>query len=340
MVLEMFRSLPSYNGGKRRLIPALFRDAPPPDESPVFVDPFLGGGSVSLYAKARGYRVLCNDVAERSAIVGKALIENDRVLLTYDDLTRLFVPVDDEPGFAEKHLAPDVFPLSHAVFLDTAIANARKLTGPKKWLSLLLVIKHALRLRPMGNWGARTVIRQAQDGCWEDMNQHFVRDIIARGIPRHPLRIANAMRKTINRGVFSNGKENRCEQRDVFDFLSHVKGDVVYFDPPYSSTQSYEQASKPLDDLLRGESRPVERNPFSTEPPEKILPRLFEAADHIPFWIISYGNQRINLGELMDMVRRHRRRVTGHEFRHAHCAGLASADSRLRNREFVVVGRK
>ncbi|MFH1680729.1 MAG: DNA adenine methylase, partial [Candidatus Eisenbacteria bacterium] len=86
MGLKMFDALPSYHGGKRRLLGAIFRDVPPPDEAPVFVDAFLGGGSVSLCAKARGYEVLCNDVADRSVIVGRALVENDRVLLGYDDV--------------------------------------------------------------------------------------------------------------------------------------------------------------------------------------------------------------------------------------------------------------
>ncbi|MCP4573812.1 MAG: DNA adenine methylase, partial [bacterium] len=74
--MKMNNALPSYPGGKRRLVGPIFKDLPSPDQAPTFIDGFLGGGAASLYAKARGYRVLCNDVALRSYVVGKALIEN------------------------------------------------------------------------------------------------------------------------------------------------------------------------------------------------------------------------------------------------------------------------
>ncbi len=339
MSLRIFQALPAYFGGKRRLLASIFRHVPPPSEAPVFVDAFLGGGSVSLYAKARGYQVRCNDVAERSVIVGRALIENDRHTFEYDDLVRLFMWTEG-PRYAERCLAPDVFPTKHARFLDAALANARKLDGPKRWLAFLLVIKYALGLRPMGNWGAKTIIRQMEDGDYEAMNPNYVKDVFARKIPYHPIGLANKIRESINRGVFANGHENTVHQGDVFEFLAGVEGDVAYFDPPYASTQSYERSSRPLDELLNGAPAVVGPNPFSTEAPEKILPKLFEAAAHIPTWIISYGNKAIDLNGLIDLVRKHRSDVTGEEIRHIHCTGLAGKESRTKNREFLVVARE
>jgi len=121
--LTMFNALPSYLGGKRRLIGAIFKNLPPPGESTTFVDAFLGGGSVSLYAKARGYRVICNDVAERSFAVGKALIENDHAKLTKDDLVK-FSALPKGAGYVEKNLSPDVFPVEHGRFLDQLLLAA------------------------------------------------------------------------------------------------------------------------------------------------------------------------------------------------------------------------
>lgn len=337
--MKMLRALPAYFGGKRRLLGAIFRPLPGTAEAPVFLDPFAGGGAVSLCAKARGYRVLCNDVALRSYIVGKALIENDHVTLTREDLVRLSVPVE-EVGYAQTHLAGHTFPDSHCRYLDGVLARAGGHDSMIHWLALLLVVKQALRLRPMGNFGAKTIMRQAAAGAWEQMNPHYVRDLVGRGVPRHPIRMAEAIRRQINAGVFSNGLANEAHQGDALEFLGRVQGDICYLDPPYSGTQSYERSLRPLDDLLRGGPADEPPSPFSTEPPEKILPRLFEAADHIPVWVLSYGNARIDLPDLMDLVRRFRPQVEGRAIRYVHCTGLAGEESRRRNQELLVVGRK
>ncbi|MCP4573809.1 MAG: hypothetical protein GY838_15735, partial [bacterium] len=305
---------------------------------PTFIDGFLGGGAASLYAKARGYRVLCNDVALRSYVVGKALIENHQCRLTHDDLVKLSVPTK-EAGYAERALAPDVFPVAHARHLDRVLVNAAGLSGGRRWLAQLLVTKHALRLRPMGNFGAKTVMKQAAAGDWEDMNPHYVKDLVNRGLPRHPIRLAEKLIPQINAGVFSNGKQNEAHQRDVLEFLGKVEGDICYLDPPYSSTQSYERAMKPLDELLHGGPLPAVSNPYSSQEPEKVLPPLFEAAGHVPVLVLSYGNQRIDLAGLMDLMRRHGRDVTGRAISYVHCTGLAGEESRKKNQELLVIGR-
>jgi len=335
----MFHALPAYNGGKRRLLGPIFRPLPGPAEAPVFVDAFLGGGAVSLYAKARGYRVICNDVALRSHIVGKALIENDHVTLSHDDLVRLAVPVE-EVGYAKAQLAGHTLPVGHCRFIDGVLVRAGGRDAVTRWLAMLLVVKHVLRLRPMGNFGARRIMEQAAAVDWESMNPAFVRDLVSRGVPRHPIRLAETNRQQINAGVFSNGQANEAHLGDVFELLGRVQGDIVYLDPPYSGTQSYERALAPLDDLLRGGPADEPPSPFSTEPPEKILPRLFEAADHIPIWVLSYGNQRIDLQGLMELVRHYRPKVEGRAIKYIHCTGLAGEESRQRNQELLIVGRK
>ena len=46
---------------------------------------------MSLYAKAKGYKVISNDIAFRSVIIGRAIIANNSVKLESEDLARLFL---------------------------------------------------------------------------------------------------------------------------------------------------------------------------------------------------------------------------------------------------------
>ena len=94
---SFYDCLPAYPGGKRRLVPRILRHVPGTADAPVVADPFAGGGAVSLALKAHGHRVLCNDLADRSYLVGRALIENDRLTVSQDDCTRLLTP-SSSPG--------------------------------------------------------------------------------------------------------------------------------------------------------------------------------------------------------------------------------------------------
>src|SRR4030095_6826879 len=105
--LSMWSALYPYLGGKRRLCPLIFREIDrvlPRRLWPglAFLDAFLGGGSVSLGAKAQGCRVIANHIAERSIVVGQGLIENSRVRLTREDVLRLLAPRSELPGPVER----------------------------------------------------------------------------------------------------------------------------------------------------------------------------------------------------------------------------------------------
>src|SRR5215471_21432678 len=120
--LSMWGALPAYLGGKRRLCSTILREVDrilPRRQWPglTFLDAFLGGGAVSLYAKAQGFRVVATDIAERAIVVGQALIENQRVKLTREDVLKLAATRQGDPGPIETKFCPSVFAANQARFL-------------------------------------------------------------------------------------------------------------------------------------------------------------------------------------------------------------------------------
>lgn len=154
---QSLQALPAYLGGKRALAPLIFALLSQHFErsawaGKTFVDPFLGGGSVSLTAKAMGFRVVCNDLALRSAVVGRALIANSSVRLTEADVLALLrEPTCAYPKTAQERFVPSVFSAAHASAVDRALfwAGSDAFAEPKRSLARLLVIKWLLRVQPM-----------------------------------------------------------------------------------------------------------------------------------------------------------------------------------------------
>ena len=90
--LSFFSACPPFLGGKRRLAGVIFRelDRVIPRQrwsSLTFLDAFMGGASIALFAKAQGFeRVIGTDLALRSVTIGEALVANSRVKLANEDV--------------------------------------------------------------------------------------------------------------------------------------------------------------------------------------------------------------------------------------------------------------
>jgi len=339
--LRFFDALPAYCGGKRKLVKAIFKAAPPAIQAPVFADAFLGGGSVSLMAKAMGYRVLANDIAERSFIVGKALIENNRIELTDIDINRLFLPTEND-GFIQTNFCPEVFLTKHAEFLDNALAVVRAMDeGPKKYLSLLLLVKFVFYLRPYSKFSSPNAFNIPM----EERRIEWIKNRTYHASIRAALRLIpealQELAQAINFGVIDNAEENQVFKLDVLDFLPRIQADVVYFDPPYAGTLAYEEEYHVLDQILAGQMFKAKKSEFSRKDGIKFLDEVFQAARHIPVWIVSMGNAggaNECLGDLVDMVGKYRA-VQAYRIKYKHMTGAASEEHQAKNEEYLIVGR-
>ena len=336
--LALWSALPPYLGGKRRLCPLIFREVDrllPRRHWPnrTFLDGFLGGGSVSLYAKAQGFRVVATDIALRSIAVGDALIANSRVRLTREEILRLAADPGGDVTPIEAQFAPSVFTREQARFLDRALALAdRTEDRARAALYRLLAIRMALLAHPMSQIRAGTIHRLAT-GEFESITESCLGHYVDGLRLTQPDRLWE-LAAQINAGVFQGQGEVR--RQSVLEALSSIEADVAYFDPPYAGVMSYEKEYRIIDQLLEGSVR--ETSPFTANTGASMIDHLLEKAGHIPIWLLSFGNAVVGIDELEAKMTRFGRSTKAIELKYQHIPAVATEEKKRTNREFLVVG--
>jgi site-specific DNA-adenine methylase len=334
-----FEALVPYLGGKRKLAPRIFRElltVYPREQWPTLrlVDPFLGGGSISLYAKAHGFAVTCGDLAERSVIIGKALIENDGVRIRDDDILRLFVPAEGNRHLIESRYVPDCFTEETARFLDSAFAAVGAVADDtRRYLLQLLLIKYIYWLRPHSKFSSPGAFnRPFAEGRYDDIKSTYKHAILANGSP--PLPALRALAQDINRAVARGAQPCRAMKGEALATIHAGEGaDVLYLDPPYSGTLAYEEEYQVLDEILGDQLEP---SAFSGRDGMDYLVGLLAECQSYPLWVISYGNAVVDLATLVAAVERFRP-ARGVAIRYSHMHAVASREKREKNREFIVL---
>jgi adenine-specific DNA methylase len=336
--LSFWQALPPYLGGKRRLCGIIFREIDrliPRRLWPglTFVDAFLGGGSVALYAKAQGFRVVATDIARRSVVVGEALVANHRVRLAYADVLRILAPREGEPGPVERRHAPSVFPSTVARAIDACLNDAeRSPIKAKAALLRLLALRMAMRCHPMSQVRAGTIER-ATAGAWESITPscryHYV-EALHLATPKRLWRLA----QEINAGVFAG--QGEVQQGSALELLPGIQADITYFDPPYPNTASFEREYRVLDEIFEGQA--LAPSPFTSKDGTDQIDALLDVAAHIPLWVLSFGNAACSLDALETKMVDRGRQVRVLEIKYAHKVSVARKDTRAANREFLVLG--
>lgn len=336
-------SVPAYFGAKASVTGDIFRAVAMavPREAwsrSTLIDCFLGGGSVSLAAKRMGFRVVCNDLAERSVIVGRALIANDRVRVTEADEQRLHVPHAGCDRRIERDFAPAFFLPEHARWLDNAFAVTRAIPCRTKRSLLELMLMHAiLAIRPFADFSRTEVTRKFAAGDYDGVS------LTVRGVRRVlemvPSRLVDGLRERVNAGVFANGHVHEVHQRDALDLVAETEGEVLYADPPYIGSNSYEQTYRGLDMILEGRDVPRETSGFNEAGALELLDELMRRAAHIPVWVLSFGGGKVTHEELLQRVQRHRpAQLAPIHIRYR--VGTASQGDSGSRREILIVARR
>jgi len=113
---------------------------------------------------------------------------------------------------------------------------------------------------------------------------------------------------------------------------------VLYLDPPYAGTLSYESEYSVLDKIL-GEVK--SKSKFSADTGIGILDELLAISGKFPLWVISFGNAggKNELSNLVKIVSKYRK-CEASEFKYKHCEAMASEQHKEKCREWLIIGYK
>jgi hypothetical protein len=292
--LRLFDAIPPYLGGKRKLLATIFREIArihDPSRWPNmrFVDGFMGGGSVAIYAKSQFQTVLANDTADRSAMIAKAVITNDRTKLTREDCLLLLAGADSETNFAQR-AAADWFHPDTARFIDRAIAFCAQVSDPvKREMLRLITWRAALGARPSsGDCTSRNLIERAMAG------ELRISGVMGATFSFRPPDIRDLWRmaQSTNRGIFRGNAT--FTQSDALEVAPTWNADIVYVDPPYAGTQAYEKFYNVCDSVMAQRALPKDGvSPFTNRATaEAVVRRLIAllAKTNTPLVVWSFSD--------------------------------------------------
>ena len=210
-----------YMGSKRKLLDEIWKVAERFNFDSA-VDLFSGSGVVSYLFKCMGKSVVSNDYMSMSAVMAKAMIENNSVTLGEGEAVALLRNRDNGDGFVARTFKGLFFSDEDNKTIDILRANINAMRNPfKRAIAKSALIRACAKKRPRGLF---TYVGHRYDDGRKDLHLPFP-DLFL------------ACVKAINDAVFDNGKSNRSRWGDAL----HVKvlaPDLVYIDPPYFTPKS------------------------------------------------------------------------------------------------------
>lgn len=263
------------------------------------IDAFSGSQSVAYLFKQIGFKTITNDFLSFNNQIGLALIENRNIKLNSDDLRLLFQKSENKKDFEliESTFSNVFFEKEEAEFLDNFRANIPLLENPIKQAIAFAVINRSMtRKITMGHFGHTQALAYASDPERIKRNRSLVRpikEIFEEILPKY------------NNAVFDNKQDNRSFNNNILELLPIVENvDLAYFDPPYCDSHADYQSFYHLletyteywkdKEFVNGIKRyePQRFSGFDKKREVKnSFEKLFELAEEIPNWIISYNNR-------------------------------------------------
>jgi len=284
------------------------------------LDAFGGTGSVGYMLKSKGKAVTYNDILRFNWYVGTALIENENVKLTDEDVQFILEEHSSVsyPTFVFDTFHDIYFTDAENRWIDRVARNIELLSDPyKKALAYFALFQACIIKRPYNLFHRKNLYIRLADvernfgnkTTWDTPFEAHFRQFVSEA----------------NQAVFSNGRENKALNMDVLQIDGPF--DLVYIDTPYISRRgvgvdylnfyhfleglaNYAQW-RGLIDYRTKHRRFKKNNSVWTD-----RNRISEAFDHLfekfrdSILVVSYRADGIpSIPELVGMLKRHKKHV-------------------------------
>ncbi len=192
------------------------------------LDAFGGTACVGYMLKEKGKRVTYNDILKFNWYIGLALIENDSIKLTEKDVDFLLTRHSEikYSTFVYDTFKDIYFTDEENRWVDMIVTNINLFDDIyKKALAYFALFQSCIIKRPFNLFHRKNLYLRFSDvernfgnkATWDTpFESHFIKFV-----------------DEANQAVFSNGKQNRALNLDVFDIEGEF--DLVYIDTPYIS---------------------------------------------------------------------------------------------------------
>lgn len=284
------------------------------------LDAFGGTGSVVYMLKEKGKQVAYNDILKFNYYIGLALIENDGVILSSEDINFLLTK---HKGITYPTFIADTFKEIYYTddennWIDMVVTNIKLLDDKyKQALAYFVLFQACIIKRPFNLFHRKNLYLRFAE---------VKRDFGNKATWDTPFEVHfRKFAEEANNAVFSNGQRNTALNLDIFDVNGNF--DLVYIDTPYISKKSvgvdYLGFYHFLEGLVNYESWPdmidykTKHKKLKSKPSVWIdKNKIYSAFDKLfekfrdSILVISYRSDGIpSIDELINILRRYKQTI-------------------------------
>ncbi|MBN2047821.1 MAG: DNA adenine methylase [Anaerolineaceae bacterium] len=217
-----------YQGSKKKLLEWIL-SAIKDLEFDTCLDAFGGTGSVAFELKRLGKSVTYNDILKFNYLFGKALIENNTVTLSNEEINWILQSHShfDYPDFVYKTFPNTYFTDDENIWIDKTITNIRnsEFDEYKSAIAFFALSQSCIVKRPYNLFHRKNLYMRLSDvkrsfgnkTSWDKPFEEWFRYFCSEA----------------NEAIFDNGRNNKSSSKDAVKIDN--KYDLVYIDTPYIS---------------------------------------------------------------------------------------------------------